>query len=121
MRVELVRDRQLWVEREGALEGLLGAGFGVRRSLHVLSDHAVATAEPRPCGSEARIELDALFVQLTRARKIGIRPLCLVRAEIHLVRARVVWRFGGRRQWGAGQRKRKRLHDAARDVVLQLK
>ena len=120
VRVELVRDRQPRVEREGAAEGVLGAQLAVGRGVDVLADDAVAATEVRPRGSEPRIELEAPLIQVARTR--AARRRC----------ARARWRAGRARRRGRRAACRasatpcrrtaarpERSDDTPRDVVLE--
>ena len=60
VRVELVRQREPRVELERAAQGLPRRAPSLSgRAVDELADHAVAAAELRPGGSEARVELEA--------------------------------------------------------------
>ena len=64
--VELVRDRQARVDGQGAAQRVLGPRVAARIGIDVLADDAMAAAEPGPRRREARIELEALLVEIAR-------------------------------------------------------
>ena len=55
--VELVGHREARVQLERAAERILGALFAVRSAVDVLADHAMASAQVSPGGSEGWIQI----------------------------------------------------------------
>ena len=102
--VELVRDREVRIEIEGAAKRLLGAGLAVGRALDVFPDDAMAPSDLGPGGRKTRIQVEALLVQVARSAEAVVRPRELVRSQIELVRARITRRCRGGRGCHAGQR-----------------
>jgi hypothetical protein len=118
VREEFVGQGQLGVELQGAAEGLVGPGQVLLGAVEVVpGEEAVAAAEARPGGSERRVLLHALAVELPGHR--DVRPVAhdLVRAEVELVSAGAL-RRPPPPGLAAGERRRERLHDAL-ELVLQ--
>ncbi len=120
IRVELVRDREVRIDRQRVAECVFRSSLAVCFDLDVLADHAVAAPELGPSRSEARIQFQTALVQLTRPREAVVCPCELVGPEVELVGLSVVWRVPRGRRRSSCERKGQRVHHAFGNFVLQL-
>src|SRR5262245_19369086 len=116
IRVVLVRDREPGAQLERAAQCFLGASFDVRGTTHELSENAQGATQLGPCGGEARVELHAALIQISRLGELLVGPSERVRLEVEGIGSCVVRRVGGGR--GSPQGKRKNIHDASGEIIL---
>ena len=120
--VEVMGERQIAVDLEGALHCLLPSRHvhGRGRGIAELADQPVATPQPRPCRCELRIAIHRSSVEIERLRPFRGTELQLIGAQVQLVRLGI-----GRRVatdavlLPARQRERERIDDLFCESVLQ--
>ena len=81
--VEVMGERQIAVDLEGTLNGLLPSRrvHGRGRRIAELADQPVATSQPRPCRRELRIAIHRSFVEIERLRPFRGSELQLIGAQ----------------------------------------
>ena len=118
LRVVLVQDRQVGIERLGPLEGALGLA-GTAGVVEVLAEHPLAAAESRPGRRELRVERHALLVDVARLGEVIPVARQLVGAQIQLVDAWAARHVApDRAAVGLAERLRQRADDPRHQLVL---